>query len=93
MPSLCSLAATCAENTSSSLDSVSGVTKMVGIVLGSVLGLAFFACFVGITYLLFCKRVPQPNPPPTIPPQASPQKITEDAPPAYEEINTIGRSA
>lgn len=108
MPSsMCSFSMVCPSNT----DSLSDAGKIVGIVVGSILGLAFLTCITVILYLIFYKRkaqarvwaYPCPRPQsyghimPTFPyvnyPQGSihlsSQKIIEEPPPAYEEINTI----
>ncbi len=56
MPSsMCSFSMVCPSN----IDSISDGGKIVGIVVGSVLGLAFLTCIIVIVYLIFCKRKPQ----------------------------------
>jgi hypothetical protein len=53
--SICSFSMVCPSN----IDSLTNGGKIVGIVVGSVLGLAFLSCIVVIFYLIFCKRRPQ----------------------------------
>jgi hypothetical protein len=107
----------CPSDNNSSSNSLGDIGKIVGLVIGSLLGLAVLICFIVIIYFVFCKRKPQvqvwaysgptsqayEEPMPIFPytnyPQESiqtsptdPQKIIEEPPPAYEEINTIYNS-
>lgn len=54
MPSsyMCSLAMMC----SSDADALSTAGKIIGIVVGSVVGLAFLTCIIIIIAMIFCKR-------------------------------------
>ncbi|CAF1063359.1 unnamed protein product [Rotaria sordida] len=109
---ICSNSSGCYSHTNSTFDDLSNIGKILGIVIGSILGLAVLICVIAIIYLTFCKRRPQvqvwTHPLPTSVPyrqsismypyanysqepiqqaKSNFQKIVEEPPPAYEEIN------
>ncbi len=49
----------CASETNSSVNSISDIGKIVGIVIGSILCLAFLICVTVIIYFVCCKRKPK----------------------------------
>jgi len=49
----------CASETNSSFNSISDREKTVGIIIGSILCLAFLICVIVIIYLVCCKRKPK----------------------------------
>jgi hypothetical protein len=59
MPSICSFASTCSPDPGFSSSSLTHIAKLVGIILGAILGFVFVVCIVAIMYLLFCKRKPR----------------------------------
>lgn len=107
MPSMCSLTMTCPPETTAPFDSSNEMTRTIGIVLGITVGLAFSICVAVTVYLLFCKRTKSPTEPSDRSVSMSPyahysptpmqqteierQKVSEDAPPSYEEIHTFER--
>ncbi|CAF0805849.1 unnamed protein product [Rotaria sp. Silwood1] len=57
MPSsVCSSSTSCYSYTSSTFNDLANIGKIIGIVLGSILGLAILICIIAIIFCTFCKR-------------------------------------
>ena len=109
MPSMCSFTMTCPPDTTAPFDSTNGTTRTIGISLGIIIGLVFSICVAVTVYLLFCKRkksqIERSDQSVSMFPYAhysltpmqqigsERQKVSEDAPPSYEEIHTFEQQA